>query len=103
MDWFLYDTDLRHEGVQDYLPVFSGNIDSLAKTSECLSTMFSAVIYNMTVEVLRLNIWLDGWKIPSDDVTLSRFRFVAFSYFRLSTVDSQQKLQKCLTINFHNC
>ena len=56
MDWFLYDTDLRHEGVQDYLPVFSGNIDSLAKTSECLSTMFSTVIYNMTVEVLRLNI-----------------------------------------------
>ena len=54
MDWFLYDTDLRHEGVQDY--VFSGNIDSLAKTSECLSTIFSAVIYNMTVEVLRLNI-----------------------------------------------
>ena len=59
MDWCLYNRDLRHERVRDYVLVYSGNFDALAKISELLSTMFSTDIYKVTVKVLELDICLD--------------------------------------------
>ena len=56
MDWCLYNRDLRHERVRDYVLVYSGNFDALAKISELLSTMFSTDIYKVTVKVLELDI-----------------------------------------------